>query len=80
MSPITIILIILFFVVLALKPTYLIAYGKITEDTNGFVFSQSPLAVALFFKILFKNKVQILSSKEYNFALEMYNQKLKETE
>lgn len=80
MSAITIILIILFFVVLALKPTYLLTYGEIAENTNGYVFCETPLITAIVFKILFNNRVQILSSKQYYFALDLYNQKIKEAE
>lgn len=79
MSITTILLIILFFVVLAIKPTYLLTYRK-GENINYFVFKQTPLIIALTFKILFWNNIQILTSKQYNFALNLYNQKIKELE
>ena len=80
MPTITIILIILFFVVLALKPTYIITYGEIDENVNGFVFAESPLFVVLFFKLMFWDRIQILTSKQYYFALDLYNKKVKELE
>ncbi len=73
MPIISVILLFLFFFVLAMKPTYICVRIESKEDETGLVFTQSPLIIAIAFKIACHDQIAILSWKEYNYALEMYN-------
>ena len=73
MPLITVFLIILFFIVLAFKPTYICVHTE-TDGETGFVFTQAPLIIAIAFKVACWNQLIILSGKEYNAALELYNE------
>ena len=71
MSIYTIILILLFFAVLAAKPTYFM----MTEVTNkeqeiGTAFGCSGLIIVLFLKAHFPDRVFILTGREYDEVLE----------
>lgn len=69
MSIYTILLIILFFIVLALKPTYFIM-GISDEEGEGTLIACTALAVVLFLKFNFSDDVFILSGRQYDRVCE----------
>ena len=64
---VTKILIILFFIVLALKPTYLLV-----ECADGTIMGSTPLIMALFVKLRYFNSAFIISGKKYDNIYKEY--------
>ncbi len=67
----TIILIILFFVVLALKPAYIIVGCTDDDGTQGTIISCTPLIVALYTRLRFED-TYLINARMYDKICEKY--------
>ena len=72
MSIWTVILLIVAFVLILLKPTYVAIYAQNPDGQYGTYIGCCSLIVALFFKVQFYNEVMILTGKQYDKCYQFF--------